>query len=92
MAAPRSTLPSRYAVQELVAHGGMGDVYRAADERLGRTVAIKVLAERYARQDEFRKRFLREARTAATLTGEPNVVAIYDVSAVSYTHLRAHET
>ena len=80
MAAPRPSLPPRYAVQELVAHGGMGDVYRAADERLGRIVAIKVLAERYARQDEFRKRFLREARTAATLTGEPNVVAIYDVS------------
>ena len=79
MAAPRPSLPPRYAVQELVAHGGMGDVYRAADERLGRIVAIKVLAERYARQDEFRKRFLREARTAATLTGEPNVVAIYDV-------------
>ena len=79
MAAPRPSLPPRYAVQELVAHGGMGDVYRAADERLGRTVAIKVLAERYARQDEFRKRFLREARTAATLTGEPNIVAIYDV-------------
>ena len=79
MAAPRPLLPPRYAVQGLVAHGGMGDVYRAADERLGRTVAIKVLAERYARQDEFRKRFLREARTAATLTGEPNIVAIYDV-------------
>ena len=79
MAAPRPSLPPRYAVQDLVAHGGMGDVFRAADERLGRTVAIKVLAERYARQDEFRKRFLREARTAATLTGEPNVVAIYDV-------------
>jgi serine/threonine-protein kinase len=79
MAAPRPSLPPRYAVQELVAHGGMGDVYRAADERLGRTVAIKVLAERYARQDEFRRRFLREARTAATLTGEPNIVAIYDV-------------
>ena len=79
MAAPRPSLPPRYAVQDLVAHGGMGDVFRATDERLGRTVAIKVLAERYARQDEFRKRFLREARTAATLTGEPNVVAIYDV-------------
>ena len=75
----RASLPSRYAAPELVAHGGMADVYRASDERLGRVVAIKVLAERYARQPEFRARFLREARTAATLTGEPNVVAIYDV-------------
>ena len=73
------SLPPRYAVPELVAHGGMGDVYRATDEVLGRTVAIKVLAERYARQDEFHARFLREARTAASLSGEPNVVAIHDV-------------
>ena len=79
MAATVHSLPSRYALPELVAHGGMADVYRASDERLGRVVAIKVLAERYARQPEFRKRFLREAQTAATLTGEPNVVAIYDV-------------
>ena len=79
MAATRESLPSRYAVPELVAHGGMADVYRASDERLGRVVAIKVLAERYAKQPEFHARFLREAQTAATLTGEPNVVAIYDV-------------
>ncbi len=79
MVATVHSLPSRYALPELVAHGGMADVYRASDERLGRVVAIKVLAERYARQPEFRKRFLREAQTAATLTGEPNVVAIYDV-------------
>jgi serine/threonine-protein kinase len=70
-------------VEQLVAHGGMGDVYRASDERLGRVVAVKVLSERYARQEEFRQRFLREARTAATLTGEPNVVAIYDVGETS---------
>ena len=83
MAAPRPSLPPRYAVEQLVAHGGMGDVYRASDERLGRVVAVKVLSERYARQEEFRQRFLREARTAATLTGEPNVVAIYDVGETS---------
>ncbi|MBA2295873.1 MAG: protein kinase [Actinobacteria bacterium] len=73
------SLPARYTVPELIAHGGMGDVYRATDETLDRTVAIKLLAERYARQDEFHERFLREARLAASLSGEPSVVAIHDV-------------
>jgi serine/threonine-protein kinase len=79
MAVTRPALPSRYATPELVAYGGMGEVYRATDESLGRTVAVKVLAERWARDDEFHARFLREARTAASLSGEPNVIAIYDV-------------
>ena len=57
----------------------MGEVYRATDEILGRTVAVKVLAERWATDPEFHARFLREARTAASLSGEPNVIAIYDV-------------
>ena len=77
MAAPRPSLPPRYAVQDLVAHGGWRRL-SGRRQRLGPTVAIKVLAERYARQEEFRKRFLRKARTATTLTGEPNVVAIYE--------------
>ena len=72
-------LPPRYRTPTLLAHGGMADVYRAADEALGRDVAIKVLAERYARDDELRARFTREAHTAARLGGEPNVVTIYDV-------------
>ena len=79
MPATRPALPSRYATPEQIAHGGMGDVYSATDERLGRTVAVKVLAERYARNDEFHARFLREARTAASLSREPYVVVIYDV-------------
>ena len=57
----------------------MGDVLRANDEILGRTVAIKVLAERYATNEEFQARFMREAQTAASLTGEPFVIAIHDV-------------
>ena len=73
------SLPPRYAEPELIAHGGMGDVYRAQDETLERTVAIKVLAERYARQEEFHARFMREARLAASLSGEPSVVVIHDV-------------
>jgi hypothetical protein len=76
----RHALPTRYARPELIAYGGMGEVYRATDEILGRTVAVKVLAERWATDQEFHARFLREARTAASLSGEPNVIAIYDVS------------
>ena len=79
MEEPRPSLPPRYAISELLAHGGMGDVYRATDQRLGRIVAVKLLADRHARNDEFRVRFLREAQTAASLTGEPFVAAIYDV-------------
>ena len=76
----RPALPPRYATPELIAHGGMGEVYRAVDASLGRTVAVKVLAERWTSDEEFHARFLREARTAASLSGEPNVIAIYDVS------------
>ena len=76
---PSMRLPVRYQQPELIAHGGMADVYRATDVSLSRPVAVKVLAERYARDDEFRLRFTREAQTAAGLSGEPHVIVIYDV-------------
>src|SRR3954466_2372894 len=57
----------------------MGDIYRATDSLLGREVAIKVLAERYAEDDAVRQRFTREALAAARLSGEPNIVTIFDV-------------
>ena len=72
-------LPPRYTTPELVAYGGMAEVYRATDESLGRTVAVKVLSERYGRDHELHERFMREARTAASLSGEPNVIVIHDV-------------
>ena len=79
MPVTRPALPSRYATPELIASGGMGEVYRATDDTLGRTVAVKVLSGRWAADQEFHARFLRESRTAASLSGEPNVIAIYDV-------------
>ena len=82
MARNGPSLPSRYADREPIAHGGMGDVLRAKDEILGRTVAIKVLAERYGENEEFQARFMREAQTAASLTGEPFVIAIHDVGEI----------
>jgi serine/threonine-protein kinase len=80
---PRS-VPARYTNVELIAHGGMADVYRATDSVLERTVAVKVLAERYAADQDFRARFTREAQTAASLS-HPNVVTIYDVGEIDGT-------
>jgi eukaryotic-like serine/threonine-protein kinase len=57
----------------------MGDIYRATDSALGRAVAVKVLAERYAEDEAVRERFTREALAAARLSGEPNIVTIFDV-------------
>ncbi len=72
-------LPARYRDAELIGRGGMGEIYRALDEVLARDVAVKLLAERFAHEDEVRERFTREALTAARLSGEPNVVTIFDV-------------
>jgi predicted Ser/Thr protein kinase len=72
-------LPPRYRDPELIGHGGMGDIYRALDSTLDRTVAVKILAERYAQDLSVRERFTREALAAARLSGEPDTVTIYDV-------------
>jgi eukaryotic-like serine/threonine-protein kinase len=72
-------LPSRYHGPERIGHGGMGDIYRATDSVLGREVAIKILADRYAQDESVRQRFTREALAAARLSGEPNIVTIFDV-------------
>ncbi len=57
----------------------MGEIFRATDQELGRDVAVKVLAERYAQDDGLRQRFKREALAAARLSGNPNIVTIFDV-------------
>ena len=72
-------LPPRYRQPQQIGRGGMGDIYRATDSALGRDVAIKVLAERYSDDDAVRQRFTREALAAARLSGEPNIVTIFDV-------------
>ena len=79
MTPPSEILPPRYRNPTRIGHGGMGDIYRAEDEALGRTVAVKVLAERLARDAALRPRFTREALAAARLSGEPNTVTIFDV-------------
>ncbi len=72
-------LPDRYRDPRRIGRGGMGEIYRATDELLGRAVAVKILAERYAGDPSIRLRFTREALAAARLSGRPNVVTIFDV-------------
>lgn len=78
MAAAGTVLGGRYLLIDVLGDGGMARVFRAEDERLGRTVAVKILHQQYLGQAEFVRRFEQEARLAAGLT-HPNVVAIYDV-------------
>src|SRR6266566_183723 len=68
----------KYRILELVGEGAMGVVYRAQDSVLDRAVAIKVMNDSIARQDDLRKRFLHEAQAAGSLQ-HPNVVCIYDL-------------
>jgi serine/threonine-protein kinase len=79
MAVETDILPPRYRDLQEIGRGGMGEIYRATDDALGRDVAIKLLAGRYARDEAVRDRFKREALTAARVSGEPNVVTIFDV-------------
>jgi hypothetical protein len=72
-----TTLASRYRLEELIATGGMGSVYRAVDEHLGRPVAVKVLKRVLADDPTFLERFRREARAAAAIN-HPNVARVFD--------------
>ena len=69
----------RYEVREIIGTGGMAVVYKAYDTVLHRYVAIKVLKEEFAADNEFRKRFNNEAQAVAKLSHN-NIVSIYDVS------------
>jgi serine/threonine-protein kinase len=75
-ATPR-LLGGRYEVGEVLGRGGMAEVHRGRDTRLGRTVAVKVLRSDLARDPTFQARFRREAQSAAALN-HPSVVAVYD--------------
>jgi eukaryotic-like serine/threonine-protein kinase len=79
MAAETDILPPRYRNPKRIGRGGMGEIYHATDRSLGRPVAVKVLADRFAEDDAVRNRFTREALAAARLSGDPNTVTIFDV-------------
>jgi serine/threonine-protein kinase len=72
------TVLDHYRVVAKLGQGGMGVVYRARDERLGRDVALKVLPASLARDEERRRRLVREARSAAAVD-HPNIATVFDV-------------
>src|ERR1051325_11529352 len=78
MALPPGTKLGPYEITGLVGAGGMGEVYRARDTRLGREVAIKVLPEAFAKDVILKERFEREAKTISSLN-HPNICTLYDV-------------
>ena len=77
MIEPGNILDGRYEIEDRIGQGGMSYVFRARDTKLDRTVAIKVLKEECAGDEEFLKKFRNEAKSAANLT-HPNIVAAYD--------------
>ncbi|HEX8970532.1 serine/threonine-protein kinase [Oryzihumus sp.] len=66
-----------YRIESVIGRGGMATVYRAEDTRLGRKVALKLLSTALAANEQFRQRFIRESRLAASLD-HPNIVPIYE--------------
>src|SRR6266516_2248739 len=85
-----TVLDGRYRVIRKLGTGGMATVYLAEDQELGRRVAIKLLDERHAQDEQFVERFRREAESAAGLS-HPNVVSIYDRGEVEGTYYIAME-
>ena len=72
-------LDDRYEILEMIGEGGMAIVFRALDHRLNRYVAVKLMREEMAKDEEFRRRFCAESHAVAMLSN-PNIVSVYDVS------------
>jgi serine/threonine-protein kinase len=85
-----SLFDGRYRIVRKLGSGGMAEVYLAEDEELGRKVALKMLDERHARDEQFVERFKREARNAAGLS-HPHIVRIYDRGQAQGTYYIAME-
>lgn len=72
-------IAERYLILKTIGAGGMAVVYKASDMRLNRNVAVKIMREDSAENEEFRRRFCAEAHAVAMLS-HPNIIAVYDVS------------
>ena len=77
MALASGTKLGPYEIESPIGAGGMGEVYRARDTRLQRDVALKILPDSFAKEDDRLHRFEQEARAVATLN-HPNILAVFD--------------
>ena len=73
------TLDNRYEIQEIIGSGGMAVVFKARCNRLNRLVAVKILKDEFAQNEEFKEHFMAESQAVAMLS-HPNIVAVYDFS------------
>ena len=78
MAITAGTRLGRYEIRSKIGAGGMGEVYRARDEKLNRDVAIKVLPTSLSQDQDRLRRFEQEAQAAGALN-HPNILAVYDI-------------
>src|SRR5437879_12652882 len=85
-----SLFDGRYKIVRKLGTGGMANVYLAEDQELGRRVAIKILDDRHAADEQFVERFRREAKNAAALSHQ-NIVSIYDRGEAEGTYYIAME-
>ena len=88
--APGTVLADRYRIVSLLGRGGMGEVFRADDLKLGQPVAIKLLREHLQNDPGRLQRFLNEARVALQVT-HPNVCRVYDIGEIEGTHYLSME-
>jgi serine/threonine-protein kinase len=85
LSASKRVLGGRYELAAVIGEGGMATVYKATDTVLGRAVAVKVLAPRYATDATFVQRFRREAQNAAAMN-HPSIVNVFDTGSDDDTH------
>ena len=91
MALSAGTRLGHFEIETLLGAGGMGEVYRARDARLDRTVAVKVLAPELATDPAFRARFEREAKAISALT-HPHICRLYDIGREDQTRVSGART
>lgn len=86
----KNAIGSKYQILDIVGKGGMATVYKAIHIGLNRTVALKIIHQNLVHDEEFIKRFLREAQTCASLN-HPNIVTVYDVDSIDNVHFMSME-
>lgn len=90
MSSPVNTQIKHFNIKNLLGKGGMGEVYLAEDTRLGRNVAVKILAEKYSKSSNRLHRFVQEAKAASALN-HPNIITIYEIGEFENKHFIATE-